>query len=49
VAVAAQRARVPPVDYRDKLRPCQSVNHVSEHLSTISPVKTRSRGREGAI
>ena len=39
-------ARVPPVDYRDELRPCQPVHHVPEHLFTISPVGTAS-GRGG--
>jgi hypothetical protein len=33
-------ARVPPVDYRDELRLCQSVNHVPEHPSTMSPAST---------
>ncbi len=29
------------MDYRDELRPCQPVHHVSEHLSTMSPGFTR--------
>jgi hypothetical protein len=39
-------ARVPPVDYRDELRPCQPVHHVPEYLSTISPAFTS--GQRGA-
>src|ERR1700730_14755608 len=41
-------ARVPPMDDRDELRPCQSVHYVPERLFTISPVATH-RGRGGTI
>ena len=40
LVAALASARVPPVDYRDELRPCQPVHHVPEHLSTISPAFT---------
>src|ERR1700674_87888 len=42
-------ARVPPVDYRDELRPCQSVHYVPDRLFTISPVATPLKGGEGLV